>query len=404
MRGRSTDEAGRPLGMPSTATGRPTLRYVAIAFPALSAFLNLYAPQAILPLLAQEFGATAGDVGATMAACTIAVAMVAPFSGALADVLGRKRVIAAAMLALTLPTVMTALAPGLASLIVWRFAQGLLIAPILAVTVAYIGEEWPPAEATAMTGIYTAAVGLGGFLGRFLTGVLAECMGWRGAFLVNGALSLLFAIGVLVLLARERRFTRAATIAAALGQMLRHLGDPRLIAVYAIGFGVLFNFIAVFTYINFHLAAAPYDLSPSLLGSIFVVYLLGTLLLPLTGRAVAFFGRRRFVLYTLTMWIVGVGLTLAPPLPLIILGLALCAVCGFYTQASSTSYVAILARQGPSAAVGLYFTSFYVGGSVGAALGGLAWTLGRLPAVVAMTALMACAMVAIVGLAWSRSP
>jgi MFS transporter, YNFM family, putative membrane transport protein len=386
---------------PLTATAVPALRYLAISLPALSAFLSLYAPQAILPLLADEFDATPGQVGATMTTCTIAVAIIAPFSGALADVLGRKRVIAAAMLLLALPTAMVALTPDLTQLLAWRFAQGLLIGPIMAVTIAYIGREWPPAEATAVTGIYTAAVGIGGFLGRFLTGVLAEWVGWRGAFLVNAALSLLCAVGAMVLLAPERRSTRASSMTAALGQMLKHLRNPRLLAVYTIGFGVLFNMIAIFTYINFHLAAAPYALSPSLLGSIFVVYLLGTLVLPLTGRAVAFFGRRRFVICVLATWIVGMGMTLAPPLPLIILGLALSVVCGFYTQATSTSYVVILAREGPSAASGLYFTSFYVGGSVGAALGGLAWTIGRLPAVIAITALMAAAMIAIVRLAWS---
>jgi MFS family permease len=380
------------------------MQYIAIALPALSAFLNLYAPQAILPFLAQEFDATPSEIGATMTACTLAIAMVAPFSGALADVLGRKYVLAAAMLLLTLPTVAAALAPDLAQLVAWRFVQGLLIGPIMVVAIAYIGKEWPPPEATVMTGFYTAAVGVGGFLGRFLTGVLAEWIGWRGAFLANGALSLLCASGVIWLLAPERYFARASSFTAALGQILRHLGDLRLLAVYAIGFGVLFNMIAIFTYINFHLAAPPYELQPTLLGSVFAVYLLTTVLLPLTGRAVALFGRRRFVIYALTVWVIGMGLTLAAPLLSIVLGLALCVVCAFFTQAASTSYVVILARQGPSAAAGLYFTSFYIGGSVGAALGGIAWTLGRLPAVIVMTTFMACVMLAIVGLAWLRLP
>ena len=39
------------------------------------------------------------------------MALIAPFSGAVADVLGRKRVIVAAMVLLAIPTVMLALAP-----------------------------------------------------------------------------------------------------------------------------------------------------------------------------------------------------------------------------------------------------------------------------------------------------
>ena len=127
-----------------------------------------------------------------------------------------------------------------------------------------------------MTGIYLSAASFGGFLGRFLTGVLADWVGWRAAFLVDAGLTLVCALGVIVLLAQERRFVRASNLAAATQQMLRHLRNPQLIATYVVGFGVLFNFIAVFTYVNFLLAAPPFNLSAAFLGSIFVVYLVGT--------------------------------------------------------------------------------------------------------------------------------
>jgi YNFM family putative membrane transporter len=379
---------------------RPDLRHVAIALAGVSAFLNLYAPQAVLPLLAQEFGTGAAQVGLTLTATTLAIALVAPFMGALADVLGRKRVIAAAMLALTVPTAGVALAPSLEVMIAWRFAQGILLPPVFAVIIAYIGEEWPPAESTGVTGIYFSAASFGGFLGRFLTGVMADWVGWRAAFLVNAGLTLACAVGVIVLLTPERRFVRASNLAAAGRQMLRHLRNRQLVATYVIGFGVLFNFIAIFTYVTFLLAAPPFNLSAAFLGSIFVVYLVGSLLTPLTGRAVRRFGRRRFVLVVLAVWGCGLTLTLAPSLPMIITGLAVCAGAGLLSQSSATSYVATTAKDATSAAVGLYVTFFYVGGSVGAALGGVGWNLGGWPAVVAMAAAMLGAMAAIVARVW----
>ncbi len=72
--------------------------------------------------------------------------------------------------------------------------------------------------------------------------------------------------------------------------MVRHLRDRRLLATYAIGFGVLFNFIATFTYVSFHLAAPPYLFSPTLLGALFFTYLVGSWLVPWIGRAIAMFG------------------------------------------------------------------------------------------------------------------
>ena len=260
-------------------------RQVAVAFGASAAFLNLYAPQAVLPLLAEEFGVGPTEISMTMTASTLAVALTAPFTGAIADVIGRKRVIAAATILLIVPTVMIAFAADLHALVFWRFIQGLLLPPIFAVTVAYIGEEWPPAEATRVTGIYMSASSFAGFFGRFLTGILADSVGWRGAFFVVAVLTLACALLVMVLLRPERQFVRAASMGQSTRQMLRHLRNPDLVATYAVGFGVLFNFIAIFTYITFYLAAPPFNLSAAILGSIFAVYLLGSATTPLVGWA-----------------------------------------------------------------------------------------------------------------------
>ena len=95
-------------------------------------------------MLSSEFGATAAEVSTIITVSTLAVAVTAPFTGAVADVLGRKRVIVAAMFVLVVPTLMVGLATSLSALIFWRAVQGLVLPPIFAVTVAYIGDEWPP--------------------------------------------------------------------------------------------------------------------------------------------------------------------------------------------------------------------------------------------------------------------
>src|SRR6478672_10709783 len=127
-------------------------RKVAIAAAGFCAFVNLYSPQALLPALAREFGTGAAEISAIMTASALAIALAAPFAGAIADVLGRKRVITAAMLAVALPMAGAAFAPDVPALIVWRFLQGLMLPPIFAVTVAYIGDEWPPAEVACVAG------------------------------------------------------------------------------------------------------------------------------------------------------------------------------------------------------------------------------------------------------------
>jgi predicted MFS family arabinose efflux permease len=359
-------------------------RRIAVSLAGFCAFLDLYAPQSVLPLLAREFDAGAADISLIISASTLAVALTAPFIGAIADVLGRKRVITVAMFALVAPTLLIALTPSLHGMVFWRFIQGLLLPPIFTVIVAYIGEEWPPAEATAVAGIYLSASSFGGFFGRFVTGVLADYTGWRAAFLLLAALTLACAVGVLVFLPREGRFLRSDGIVTSLRQMLLHLGNRQLVAIYAVGFGVLFTFIATFTYVNFYLAGPPYNLSAAALGFIFVVYLTGVITTPLTGRVVARFGRRRLILCLLLLWAAGLALTLLPSLPAIIAGLAVSAGCGFMCQAIATSFVAITAKAGRSSAVGLYATWYYVGGSVGGLLPGIAWNIAGWPGCIAL--------------------
>jgi MFS transporter, YNFM family, putative membrane transport protein len=386
------------------AAQRPTIsaRHLAIGLAGYCAFINLYAPQSILPLLTHEFSASAAEVSSIVTASTLAVAVTAPFTGAVADVLGRKRVIVAAMFVLVVPTLMVGMAESLSSLIFWRAVQGLVLPPIFAVIVAYIGDEFPPQEATTAAGIYGSGSSIGGFSGRLVTGIFADLIGWRAGFMALAGIAFAGAIAVAVLLPHERKFVRSEGLLASGRQMLGHFRNGQLVATYAVGFGVLFNFICTFTFVSFHLAAAPYNLSASWLGSIFAVYLVGSVLSPWTGWAVTRFGRRRFMVRVLALWVAGIALTLAPSLPLIILGLAVVAGCGLLCQTVSTGYVTITAKAGRSSAVGLYVTSFYVGGSFGAALGGLAWTFGGWPACVVLVVAMLMVMASIVYFAWAR--
>jgi predicted MFS family arabinose efflux permease len=146
---------------------------------------------------------------------------------------------------------------------------------------------------------------LGGFSGRFIPGVLTDLVGWRLAFAAVALITLAAALIVAATLPREQRFVRSGGLSTSLAQMLHHLREPQLVATYAIGFGVLFNFIATFTYVSFHLAAPPYNFSPTLLGALFVTYLVSSPIVPWVGRAITLFGRRRFVLGVIALWIIG---------------------------------------------------------------------------------------------------
>ena len=101
---------------------------------------------------------------------------------------------------------MMALAWTVPQLVVLRFVQGLLLPPIFTVAVAYVGDEWPPADVARVAGLFVAGSSVGGFCGRFVTGVVADLLGWRASFAAVALITLAGAIIVTIALPRERQF------------------------------------------------------------------------------------------------------------------------------------------------------------------------------------------------------
>lgn len=376
---------------------------LAVALVGFCAFLQLYPPQSLLPLFAAEFAAGPAGASLTMSATTLAVALVAPFAGVLADRIGRRKMIVAALFVLAVPTALVATASTLEEILVWRFLQGLLLPPIFAVAVAYIGEEWPPGEIASVLGVYTAGSAFGGFLGRFVSGFAADLVGWRGAFLVLAALALAGAAVAARYLPAERRFVPAQGLVSALRAMLRHFRDARIVVTFAIGFAILFTFAALFNYAVFHLAAPPFALSPAALGSIFVVYLFGVVVTPPASRLVNRIGRRKLALAATAIWCAAVALTLAPSLVPIVAGLAFAAAAGFVCQTLSQGFLATIATAGRSSAIGMYVTIYYIGGSVGSVLPAPVYAAWGWPGVVALVIAVLASMGAAILIAW-REP
>jgi len=286
------------------------------------------------------------------------------------------------------PTLLAAWAPSLGWLILWRFIQGLLLPFIFAVTVAYIAEECPGAEAVRVTGVYAAGTIVGGFAGRFVAGWATELAGWRAAFVILGAMTLLCAVVVAWALPPEQRFRPVRGWRGQVAGFADQFSNPQVMATYA----------------NIYLAAPPFNLGPAQLGSVFVIYLLGVVAAPVATRLALRFGRRRTVLLAAAAGSGGLLLTLASWLPGIVIGLAFAAAGIFTEQVLSLGYVAAAARRSRSTAVGLYVTCYYVGGSLGGILPASIWHHLGWPGCVALVLAVQAAATLVTQAAWPVHP
>ena len=394
-----------------------------MALCGVCAFLGLYCTQPLLPLLEAAFHASKTTVSLTVSAATLGVALAAPFFGALTERLPRKRVIVASLVGVTVPTLLAATAHTIGQLIFWRFLQGLTLPGIYAVVVTYIGEEWPPEQMALIMSFYVSGTALGGFLGRLTTGILADAFNWRVSFLTIGVFSLAGAAAVAAWLPKGHgRHHPAASAqlpltavspgdsssASALPgfpyQVQALFRNRRLVATFAVGFNVLFSLVAVFTWITFHLSAPPFSLSTAALSSLFVVYLVGLVVTPAAGYVITHVGLRAGIAGAVVASMIGVLLTLAPTLPLVILGLTLLSSGVFVAQTASQSHLRVASPPGARVtAAGLYLTCYYLGGTAAGSVPGFFWNLGKWPACVAFILAMQGIALIIALIGW-RTP
>lgn len=371
-----------------------------VAAAGFATFINIYATQAILPVLAGTFGVTVAHTGLTITVTLVAIALVAPFVGGISDALGRRTLILGATLALVVPTLGVALAPSFDLLLAFRFAQGLLLPFIFAVTVAYIAEECAGPEAVRATGTYGVGTIVGGFGGRFIAGWTTELLGWRTAFVALAVLTLILAAVIAACLPPERNFNPVRGWRGSVAGYRDQLRNPQVMATCVVGFSVLFTIVGTFTYANYLLSAPPYGLGPAALGSVFVVYLLGAVSTPVASRLTLRFGRRNTVWLGVAAALAGLLLTLVPWLPAIVAGMALVATGIFTEQVLSIGYVALAARRARSTAVGLYVTCYYVGGSLGGIAPAWPWAHFGWPGCVALAVAVQLLAAAVIALAW----
>jgi len=376
------------------------------------AFLQLYCTQPVLPLLTHLLHASKTAVGMTVSAATLGVALSAPVFGILTERLARKRVIVASLLGISIPTLLAATSTSLAQLIFWRFLQGIMVPGIVAVVITYIGEEWPPDRVALIMSFYVSGTALGGFIGRVGTGILTDWFNWRIAFLALGVASLAGAAAVAAWLPKGRRRPDPpasmqdgqASHISFLYQVQALFRNRRLVATFAVGFNVLFSLVGVFTWITFHLAAAPFFLSTTALSSLFFVYLIGLVVTPAAGYIITRVGLRAGIAGAILCSMAGVLLTLAPSLTVVIVGLTLVSSGVFISQTASQSHLRVAAPPGSRVtAAGLYMTCYYFGGTAAGVVPGAFWALGKWPACAAFIVAMEAVALTIALIGW-RTP
>jgi MFS transporter, YNFM family, putative membrane transport protein len=370
----------------------------------LATFLLLYSTQALLPALSSGLHLSPAQASLTVSATTGALAVALLPVSALSEKYGRTTVMTGSVFGASLLALAVPFAPNLGTLVALRAAQGVALAGLPATAMAYLAEEIHPSAVPSAIGLYVAGNSIGGMSSRVAGGVLAQAYGWRTALLVLGLTALACAAAFRLLAPPARHFSPGPVHPAALRRTVRgHLGDVRLRRLYAVGMLFMAVFGAVYTVLGYRLTAAPYGLSQTAVGAVFLVYLVGTGTSAASGALTARLGRRGAFTVALVLCAAGLLLTLAHCLAAILTGLVLVTGGFFIGHAVASGTVSRTARTGRAQASALYLTAYYVGNSLGGTLGASGYHLAGWPATVAL-ALAALALSAPAALARPAAP
>jgi YNFM family putative membrane transporter len=348
---------------------------VGLGAAGVATFAQLYAPQGLLPTLADDLSVDASQAALSMSVATWGVALaVLPWSW-VADRIGRLRAMRIAISTAAVLGLLVALSPDIASLLAVRFVEGLALGGLPALAMTYLHDEVHHRHTAAAAAAYISGTTIGGASGRLIAGPLTELVGWRWALAGVAVVCLGAALIFLKLMPPARSFTpqRGTDWAILAGNIRRCLGDPKLLALYAQPLLIMGGLVAVYNYLGFRLEGPAFGLPVITASLIFAAYGAGTVSSRLVGRWVPRFGRAR-VLATGTMsMIIGTVLTLSAALGLVITGLLILTAGAFVVHAVAAAGVGHHARIGRAQATALYNVALYTGSAAVGWLTGFAW-------------------------------
>ncbi|MGZ4164828.1 MAG: MFS transporter [Tumebacillaceae bacterium] len=338
-------------------------------------FAILYSTQPLMPEFTREFGISPTLSSLSLSVSTIAMAVFMIIVGSLSEAWGRKPVMSIALLLSSLLAILTAFAPNFHMLLLFRVLLGIVLAGLPAIAMAYLSEEIQPTSLGLAMGLYISGNSIGGMGGRIITGMVTDFFSWRTALATIGVISLVSALLFWLTLPPSKNFQpRPLQFRKMAGSLVSHLQDPGLLCLYGIGFLLMGSFVSLYNYIGFQLIAPPYHLSQTLVGWIFVVYIVGTFSSTWMGRLADQYGRRKVLWIGIAIMLSGGLLTLTTLLWLKIFGIAVFTFGFFGAHSIASSWVGRRAVHDRAQASSLYLFFYYVGSSIGGTAGGSFWS------------------------------
>jgi AAHS family 4-hydroxybenzoate transporter-like MFS transporter len=160
----------------------------------------------IAPSLIKEWGASRPALGPVLSAALFGLAVGALAAGPLADKLGRKRLLVAAVLVFALACFASAFSADLTQLTILRFVTGVGLGAAMPNAVTLMSEYCPDQRRAMLTNTMFCGFPLGAAFGGFLAAWMIPQWGWRSVLELGGISPFILSILMLFLLPESVRY------------------------------------------------------------------------------------------------------------------------------------------------------------------------------------------------------
>ena len=113
----------------------------ALVLGSFATFALLYCVQPLMPLFTRAFSISPAAASLSLSAATGVLAIAMVFAGALSDIVGRKAIMTASLVAAAAATLAASFAPNWTTFVALRALTGLALSGVPAVAMAYLAEE-----------------------------------------------------------------------------------------------------------------------------------------------------------------------------------------------------------------------------------------------------------------------
>ena len=349
----------------------------------VATFAQLYAPQPVLPAISADLGIPAASSALMISAATLGLAIFAlPWTFA-ADRWGKSRAMFIALITATALGLLIPWLPGYGMLLTARLLQGAMLAGTAGLAVAFITEETYLPHAGAATGLYVAGTTIGGLAGRMITGPVVQWTGqWRMGLLAVALVAAAAGALFMWLLPSARRFEPVPARGALRSTIRRthaHLRRPEMLSLFLLAFVLMGAFVTVYNYVAYMLELPPYLLSPAAISLLFLAYLSGTATSSAAGRWAERFGRGAVISSGAVLMSLGIGATLVPSLPWVVVGMVMLTMGFFAAHSVASSWTGEMAGTAKAQGTALYNQAYYLGSAMIGWIGGFFFEAGGWP-------------------------